>query len=180
MDVRTVCLGMLTLGDASGYQIQKLVKCGCFKLFFDASYGSIYPALTKLTAEDFVTCTTESQDGKPDKKIYSITPEGRLEFIRSLSQEPAPDKFRSDFMARMLFSDLLLPGELSTLIDARVARHDEIIKELDRLLATELPSGEEFVIRYGRAMHEAASKFISENRHLVEVNALLAQMRETE
>ncbi|GEQ96922.1 hypothetical protein JCM17844_05590 [Iodidimonas gelatinilytica] len=51
MDVRTLCLGILALGDASGYEIKKMVAEGSFSFFSEASYGSIYPALTKLTDE---------------------------------------------------------------------------------------------------------------------------------
>lgn len=180
MDVKTVCLGVLTLGDASGYQIQKTVKCGCFQLFFDASYGSIYPALNRLTEEGLVTGVTKSRDGRPDKKVHSITPQGRLAFVEALSQSPGADKYRSDFMARMLFCELLLPGELSELVEKRLAHHRTVIEDLERLLDRPLANGDEFVIRYGRAIHEAARKFIEENRHLVETGALLAQVQGAE
>ena len=180
MDVKTVCLGVLTLGDASGYEIQKNVKRGCFQLFFDASYGSIYPALSKLTAEGMVTGVTKSRPGKPDKKVYSITPHGRLAFVEALSQSPEADKYRSDFMARMLFCELLLPGELAQLVEKRLAHHGTVIEELERMLDRPLANGDEFVIRYGRAIHQAAKKFIEENRHLVEMGALLAQVQGAE
>ncbi len=180
MDVKTVCLGVLTLGNASGYEIQKTMKCGCFQLFFDASYGSIYPALNRLTEEGLVTGVTKSRQGKPDKKVYSITPRGRLAFVQALSQAPGPDKYRSDFMARMLFCELLLPGELSQLVDKRLAHHGAVIEELERLLDRPLANGDEFVVRYGHAIHQAAKKFIEENRHLVEMGALLAQVQGAE
>lgn len=178
MDVKTVCLGVLTLEDATGYEIQKRVKCGCFQLFFDASYSSIYPSLAKLTEDGMVTCEARAQDGKPDKKVYSITAKGRLEFVESLGRPPAPDKYRSDFMARMLFCDLLLPAELSGLIDQRLEGHQTMTDELGGLLDRELTEGEKFIVRYARAINEAASQFIDENRHLIEVGSLLAQVRE--
>lgn len=180
MDVKTVCLGVLMLGDASGYEIQKIVKCGCFQLFFDASYGSIYPALARLSEEGLVTSVTMAQDGKPNKKVYSITAQGRLAFVEALSQAPGPDKYRSDFMSRMLFCELLLPGELSDFVDKRLAHHDTVIADLERLLDGPLANGDEFVIRYGHAIHQAAKKFIEENRYLVETGALLAQVQGAE
>ena len=45
MDVRTICLGILTRGDATGYEIKKLVEDGGYQHFVEASFGSIYPAL---------------------------------------------------------------------------------------------------------------------------------------
>ena len=44
MDVKTVCLGMLTDGTASGYDLKKEFE-STFAHFFAAGYGSIYPAV---------------------------------------------------------------------------------------------------------------------------------------
>ena len=49
MDVKTVCLGMLTDGPASGYDLKKQFESS-FGHFFAAGYGSIYPALSSLAA----------------------------------------------------------------------------------------------------------------------------------
>jgi len=176
MDVRTACLGLLTFGDASGYEIQKQLKNGCFSAFFDASYGSIYPALGRLTDDGLVSCTELAQDKRPDKKIYRITPNGRLTLVRTLAEPAEPDRFRSDFLAKMLFCDLLLPAELSKLIDRRLERHEEILAQLDEYMETSLNVGAEFTVRYARALHEAAARFIRENRHLLEVEALRARV----
>ena len=73
MNVRTLCLGILSLQEASGYEIKKDVEDGLFSHFIDASFGSIYPALTQLAAEGYVTVREEEQTGKPDKKVYAIT-----------------------------------------------------------------------------------------------------------
>ena len=41
MDVKTVCLGMLTDGEASGYDLKKEFESS-FSHFFAAGYGSSY------------------------------------------------------------------------------------------------------------------------------------------
>ena len=48
MDARTLCLGALELGDASGYEIKKLYEEGDLSHFYAVGFGSIYPALTRL------------------------------------------------------------------------------------------------------------------------------------
>jgi DNA-binding PadR family transcriptional regulator len=53
MDVKTVCLGMLTDGDASGYDLKKEFESS-FGHFFAAGYGSIYPALGALARDGMV------------------------------------------------------------------------------------------------------------------------------
>lgn len=66
MDVETVCLGMLTDGAASGYELKKQFE-STFGHFFAAGYGSIDPALSSLAGQGLVTCEHIAQDGKPDR-----------------------------------------------------------------------------------------------------------------
>jgi len=86
MDSKTLCLGALILGDASGYEIKKLFEEGPFSYFHQTSFGSIYPALGNLMEEGLVTCDERAQDGRPDKKVYSLTEAGRAAFIHALGK----------------------------------------------------------------------------------------------
>ncbi len=89
MDIRTLCLGILTWGDASGYEIKKIFE-DRLSYFYEASYGSIYPALTKLTDDGLVSCRAEAQDKRPDKKVYAITPTGRMAFMDATAGRAGP------------------------------------------------------------------------------------------
>ena len=83
MDVKTVCLGMLTEGAASGYDLKKQFE-STFGHFFSAGYGSIYPALSSLAADGLVDCEEIRQEGKPDRKVYRITDAGRDQLLSAL------------------------------------------------------------------------------------------------
>ena len=65
MDVRTICLGILTRGDATGYEIKKLFEDDGYQHFVEASFGSIYPALNRLTEEGYVSVREESPGKAP-------------------------------------------------------------------------------------------------------------------
>ena len=41
MSVRTLCLAILSFGDATGYEIRKLSTEGRYSYFVDASFGSV-------------------------------------------------------------------------------------------------------------------------------------------
>ena len=84
MDSKTLCLGALMLGDASGYEIKKLFEEGPFSYFHQTSLGSIYPALGTLMEEGLVTCDERAQEGRPDKKVYSLTDAGRAAFKKAM------------------------------------------------------------------------------------------------
>ena len=75
MDVKTLCLGVLTEGDKTGYEIKRCFE-EAFSHFFGAGFGSIYPALAELSRQGLVTCRSVEQDKRPDKKVYSLTAAG--------------------------------------------------------------------------------------------------------
>ncbi len=164
MDVRTLCLGILALGDASGYEIKKMVAEGSFSFFSEASYGSIYPALTKLTEEGLVTCREQAQDKRPDKKVYSLTPAGRAALTETLRKDPGPDRHRSEFLAALLFAEAVSPDRVRALIDERIAQHGRKIEELSALLQEDVTPVSRFVIEYGVAMQRAALGFLKDHR----------------
>ena len=76
MDVKTLCLGVLTEGDKTGYEIKQRFE-EAFSHFFGAGFGSIYPALAELSRQGLVTCQSVEQDKRPDKKVYSLTAAGQ-------------------------------------------------------------------------------------------------------
>ncbi len=176
MDVQTLCLGVLTMGDASGYEIKKVLE-GPFRHFYDASFGSIYPALNKLQTAGLVTCNYAAQDKRPDKKVYSLTVDGRLELVRELREPPGADRIRSEFLATMMFAELLPANYIATVIDDRERGLRDTIAHLEEAERDEAMSpGKSFVNGYGLAVCRAALAYMEENRHLVESEALLAQV----
>jgi PadR family transcriptional regulator, regulatory protein AphA len=165
MNVRTLVLGILSFGEASGYEIKKMVEDGRFSHFIDASYGSIYPALTALTAEGLLTVRAEEQTGRPDKKVYAITANGRASLTRSLSVIPMKDKFKSEFLFQMLLADYLAPASAAAAINKQI---DNLKDDLARMAEcnAELSSqpGVAFVHGYGNAVLNAGVKYLEERR----------------
>lgn len=163
IDVKTMCLGVLLEGDTTGYEIQKLFKEGRYNHFLEASFGSIYPALNRLTEDGLVSCRAESQEGKPDKKVYSITQPGGQAFRAALSQSPAPDKFRSEFLFFMIFAELLEPKHLHQLVEEKIIETRERLAELATDDSFETP-GAEFARGYGQTVMQATLDYLEENQ----------------
>jgi len=175
--VKTLCLAILSMGDASGYEIKKLLE-GPFSHIHEASFGAIYPALARLQEEGSVTCQERSQEKRPDKKVYALTQRGRFDLIQELTIVPGPDRIRSDFLVLMLYAHLLPPAHIANVIDKRLGILQALLGELDNENGAPVPAGEESsaeVVRgYGKAVLKAAHDYIAENRHLVEGAALVA------
>ena len=164
MNVRTICLAILYDGEATGYEIRKLSVEGEYSYFIDASYGSIYPALARLETEKLVTSRVEVQDGKPAKKIYSITPLGRSAFIQSLFEKLGEDEFRSEFLLFLRFASELPQSLVEQRLNERIAEVDETLADFDRLKQQHTHPGDAWVIDYGRTCMQAARDYIQAHR----------------
>ncbi len=167
MDVKTVCLGVLTLGDASGYEIRKIFEDGPFRYFTDAGFGSIYPALGRLRVEGLADCTEMAQERRPDKKVYSITHAGRQALSDALAEPPAADKFRSDLLFALFFAHLLPPGLAEDAVEERIGWYRERLAHLEASDRSGWGPGPVFVNGFGRAVYGAAVKFLEENRDVL-------------
>lgn len=130
MNVRTLCLAILYFGETTGYDIKKLSMEGKYSHFVDASFGSIYPALSKLEKEGLVTCRQEAQDGKPPRKIYAITESGRTAFRTELMEPPGPNVFRSEFLLISMCAEIIGPEQTARAIDTHIGH---LMAELDHL-----------------------------------------------
>jgi len=166
MNVRTLCLGILAFEEASGYEIKKAVEDGMFSHFIEASYGSIYPALTQMLADGLVTVREQVQEGKPLKKAYSITAAGRKALETSLHELPQQDKFKSEFLFQALFRDKVVPEHLEAVFDGQLAfLYDELATIEECRQSAEPGSGHAFVNGYGRAVVSAAIQYMEESRN---------------
>ncbi len=169
MNIRTLCLGILHFRDATGYEINKAASEGSFSHFVMASYGSIYPTLTKLETDGLVSCREETEPGKPTRKVYSLNEEGRSALIEALSQEPRGDVFKSEFLFLSLFSNLLDPAHISSAVDQQIARVRDEINHLEEACEKcSKHASSRFAIGYGKAVNAAALDYLLKNRHRIE------------
>ena len=169
MDVKTLCLGLLSLGDASGYDLKKQFET-VLRPFFTAGYGSIYPALADLAADGLVECREEQREGKPDRKVYSITPEGRAKFRRALHRMNPRHRLRSEFLAMLFFADLMDNDRLEEVMDERLEKLRGASAEtqvMSDAWGENTPAGARFVAGFGAALAQAAVEYIEQNRHLL-------------
>ena len=169
MDVKTVCLGMLTDGAASGYDLKKHFESS-FAHFFAAGYGSIYPALSSLAEQGLVTCEEIPQEGKPDRKVYAITEDG-MDYLCKALQNPAPcHKVRSEFLATLCFAHLMPEEQVETVIKSRldeVECYMQMFADFESTNMEDWSPGMRFVAGFGKAMTEATKKYVEENKHLL-------------
>lgn len=170
MDVKTLCLGMLCLGgEACGYEIKKRFEA-LFRHFYPAGYGSIYPALAELAEAGLVTCRAVPQEGRPERKVYSVTAAGRRQFADTLHTCQPQHRLRSEFLAAIYFAELMDPHRLDELLDDRLRQLREAeahIAAVQDAWPGAVPPGARFVAGFGALLARAAADYIEANRHLL-------------
>ena len=164
MDSKTLCLAALSLGEASGYEIKKLLDQPPFDHFQDTGFGSIYPALTRLAKEGLVEGQAQPQEKRPDKITYRLTLAGHQRLIEALSRPPAPDRIRSDFLFVLFMSDLLPRETVARAIDERIALIEAELAEMRDCEAEITLPGHRFVFDLGAAYYGAVLAFLRDNR----------------
>ena len=167
MDVKTLCLGVLTLGEASGYEIKKAFEDGPFAHFHAAGFGSIYPALNRLSAEGLVTCIEETQAGRPAKKVYGITASGMSAFREALGKEPSRDSYRSECLFMLFFGHLLEGAQRRRVFEQYLGTFAERVSRMAEIDLSELPDDRRFVCGFGLAIYRAAIEYMENNRDLL-------------
>ena len=166
MNVRTLCLSILYECDATGYEIRRRCVEGECSYFVEASFGSIYPALAKLEDDGLVTSRTEPQDGKPARKVYSITDAGRDAFTTELSQPLSEDVFRSPFLLFARFAHVLPADLVETRVSEQLSRTLAKRQTIESAAAEVSTSGcDTWVMNYGRAIMDVASKHLRAHMH---------------
>jgi len=75
-DLEALVLGVLDLGELHGYEIAKRIQRISDRAL-EIGEGQLYPALHTLERSGLVTSTWFQQEGKPPRKVYAITDEGR-------------------------------------------------------------------------------------------------------
>jgi PadR family transcriptional regulator AphA len=174
MDAKTLCLAVLSQGDASGYEIRKAVESGPFGHIQDIGYSSIYPALSRLLDDDLVSVTEYAQEGRPDKKVYRLTAEGRMTLLGALQEPTEPDKTRSDFLFRMLFADILPPSVVKQMLNERLSEISEVLNRTEaRAQAGFESTGEAFLNGFAAAVQRAMADYIEDNRYQLEGASLI-------
>jgi DNA-binding PadR family transcriptional regulator len=127
-------LGLLALGARTGYDIKKMAD-EALAHFWNESFGHIYPILRRLDDRGWVTSTVEPQEGRPDRKVYALTPAGAAALREwfALPVEPVPP--RNELLLKLFFAPLAPPGDLRAQIEDHRAQQQARLDTLDALAA---------------------------------------------
>jgi DNA-binding PadR family transcriptional regulator len=131
--LRYIILGLLGARAMSGYDIKRAFDRS-LATYWNAGASQIYTTLKALAANGLVSSEIVPQEGRPDRRVYSLTEAGRAALDAWLD-ESAPARFTKDeFLTKLFFCGLTSDGmALRHLEDHRAALVEQLA-DMDRAL----------------------------------------------
>ncbi|WP_150274475.1 PadR family transcriptional regulator [Paenibacillus tepidiphilus] len=133
MYIDILILSQLMNGPKHGYEIKKNV------LFMLGKSNSInnnylYPALKRFEEKGAITKSLETQEGRPNRHMYSLTDLGQTMFYDMLNDFPPEYAANNnEIFNRLAFFELLEVETRKKFVDSRIAHLQEQIQSLDNL-----------------------------------------------
>ena len=109
MSLKHVILVVLKKGRASGYDINQTFE-GPLGIYWNTSHQQVYRALAALSKDGWVCFELHAQGGKPDKKVYQLTPEGEQELLQWLVEYQQASPINESLQVK-LFAGKFCPTE---------------------------------------------------------------------
>ncbi len=119
MSLKYVILTLVNQQPNSGYDMVKSFDRSLGH-FWHASHQQVYRELANLKGLGWVENVTVAQSGKPDKKIYRITPQGREALSKWLRSPLKVERVKDEFLVRCLSPELVEPAFLCELLQSSV------------------------------------------------------------
>ena len=154
-------LGLLNQQERTGYDLTKEFE-STLNEFWNAKQSQIYPELKKLTEDGCVEYRIEISGTALEKKIYSITPKGREDFMDWLHElRPLPATPKSEPRLQIFFSSALDSQERMTLLRDQLEKHRQRLAHLQNNMKKfpQVPSAEDkafgdYLVLLGAIMRE--------------------------
>jgi PadR family transcriptional regulator AphA len=165
-------LGLVAFGERSGYDLALLAE-DTVQHLWTPSRSQIYKTLPSLVASGLARRRDVEQQGRPDKTLYRITPDGREALRRWLDEvEEEPVGGRIVFPLKLLFCEFASPGTAQAQLTAYRRLLAERLERYEALRAgpSLLDSAyTHHVLRHGISRVQATLAWIDETAAAIDV-----------
>jgi len=129
-NLKYAILGLLNRKSMTGYELMQEFE-GPLSEFWTAKHSQIYPELKRLTEEKMVEYEIQISGTVLEKKVYTLTENGRQDFLEWLHQDEALSPTPKDvFRLRLFYAKDLEPENRKKMISNELSRHKERLEQL--------------------------------------------------
>jgi DNA-binding PadR family transcriptional regulator len=156
--MRHAVLGLLARRPAHGYELKVAYDRLFGRIWPQVNVGQVYTTLQRLERDGLVEGNAVEQAHKPDKRVYALTPSGREELRRWLSEPVAEPRLKDEFFLKLVMArlaDLDATTEPMLLIERQRRGYLEALRDLNELVSRLDASGDEIgsLIAEGAILH---------------------------
>jgi len=132
-DTEYAVLGLLTFGERSGYELDKLARRS-IGYFWRPAKSKIYAILPRLVERGFAERTTVAQTRRPDKQLYRLTSHGESALREWLDKdEPIRGVARDGLLLKVFFGAYADVDALRAQVAGRKQRAEQQLAELEQI-----------------------------------------------
>ena len=123
-------LGLLNRNEMTGYELSKEFETTLFE-FWNAKHSQIYPELKSLNAEGLIQYRVEITGNVLEKKVYTITDEGRRDFSEwEETLCPIQTASKDESRLRLFFLDGASPDFQQRFLADQLSQHQKHLEHL--------------------------------------------------
>ena len=133
-------LACLTERPMTGYELAKTFDSS-IGFYWKANHQQIYRELTRLRGRGHIQGCEVVQTGKPNKLVYTLTPEGRAALRHWGARPSVPPAIKDDLLVRLYALDSVDIDPLRADLMARLEHHRDRCFRYERILNKRFPEG---------------------------------------
>ena len=123
---RYAVLGLLNHSPMTGYQMRKVYESSLGH-FWSESYSHLYAILKVLETEGLATSTVELGQGRPNRRLYTITDAGRKELGAWLARPADEQRERVEVLLKVFHGQAVGPAVTAEHIRTFRAEHEALL-----------------------------------------------------
>ena len=136
-DAILVCL---TERPMTGYELAKTFDTS-IGFFWRADHQQIYRELARLRDRGHIQGREVVQSGKPNKLVYTLTPEGRAALRHWAARPSSASSIKDDLLVRLYALDSVDIDPLRADLMARLEYHRDRLSRFEHILKSRFPHG---------------------------------------
>jgi DNA-binding PadR family transcriptional regulator len=133
-------LACLTEHPMTGYELAKTFDSS-IGFFWKTDHQQIYRELSRLRDRGYIQGREVVQTGKPNKLVYTLTPEGRTAFRHWAARPSTPASIKDDLLIRLYALEAVDIEPLRADLMARLEHHRDRYERYERIVKKRFPDG---------------------------------------
>ncbi len=159
--MRFPLLALLAAGPAHGYELKQALEQRFGAVLAPLNAGQIYTTLQRLERDGLVDDDAVAQNGRPNKRVYRLTEQGRTELRSWVADSTPATRLKDDFFIKLVLAEAAGIADPLELIDRQRSAYLQALRSLDDVAADTNGDVTAALLVEGAALHlEADLKWL--------------------